>query len=94
MTYVFKGQNASTGESNKITGRMSFYGEVLAFNTRKEAIQYVEDFETPYHSDICVIGGRRVMRQYCLGMTVASFNEYLDFEDMNPTEKNGFGNWE
>lgn len=79
FTFLFDGQNASTGTPNKNTGRMSFYGSVHKFTNRAEAIEYAEKRDTGYSSCIVEIGGRQKMRQFCLGMTTRDFNEYLNF---------------
>ncbi len=92
MFYVFKGQNASTGEPNKITGRYSFYGQVYCFDTKKEAMEFMDNFESPYVGHICVMGDKRKMREFCLGMTIESFNDYLNYT--LPIHKNIYGQWE
>ena len=75
--YVFNGQNASTGEPNKVTGRVSFYGTVLAFETKKEALKYVEDNERCEARYITVAGTKSDMRKYCLGSSVDDFEYSL-----------------
>ena len=72
--FVFDGQNASTGTPNRVTGRMSFYGQVLKFHSKKEAKQYEEESRS---TDICIAGMKAIMRKYCLGMSVSQFEEHL-----------------
>jgi len=72
--FVFDGQNASTGEPNRVTGRMSFYGEVLKFHSKKEAKQFEEESRS---TNLCIAGTKSKMRGYCLGMSVSQFEEYL-----------------
>ena len=71
--YVFDGQNASTGEPNKVTGRMSFYGTVYSFESKKEALEYVADKDQDSAHQIIVAGTKSAMRGYCLGCSVADF---------------------
>ncbi len=76
--FVFKGKNASTGCSNRRTGRMSFYGEFIAFESKAKALKFVEDNTTGYVGDICVAGTKRTLRKYYQGISVADYNEYMD----------------
>ena len=76
--YVFDGQNATTGKPNEITGRMSNYGEVLTFRSKKEAVEYANNSRG---TGIVKAGTKSIMRKYCLGMTVANFEEYLKYQD-------------
>jgi len=75
--YAFKGQNASTGDPNPITGRMSFWGEILCFDSAKDRKKYIELKESCYAQDILVAGSKSSLRKYCLGMSVANYNDYL-----------------
>ena len=79
--FVFDGQTASTGEPNKITGRMSFYGRILKFKTKKEALDYVIENDSGMASDICVAGTRRTIRNYCLGSSMEDFNMECDYSE-------------
>lgn len=86
--YVFDGQNATTGSPNRITGRMSNYGNTLKFKTKKEALEYVEDYRG---YAICRAGTKKTMRTYDLGCSVAIFEEY--FHMVGYTTKNENGYW-
>lgn len=64
--------NTTTGEPNKITGRHSIHGQIVV--GRVDARN-------------AVTGGRAKMRQFCLGQSVADFNEYMDHvESLAPTK--------
>ena len=76
--YVFDGQNTTTGTPNRITGNMSFYGRFLKFHTKKEAVEYVENYRG---YDICKIGTRKTLRKYDLGSSVFNYNNDLDQMD-------------
>ena len=91
--YVFKGQNASTGKPNPITGRMNFYGDVLVFENKGIALAFVEDFETPMANDICEAGTKRTMRKYCLGMSVVNFEEMIHQTYYTYKDENGEWQW-
>ena len=79
--FVFDGQYASKGTANKITGRMSFYGSFLKFKTKKEAVEYVEKYETGNAGDILIAGTRNTLRRYDLGSSWLDYNFDLDQMD-------------
>lgn len=89
MYYVFNGQNASTGVPNEITGNMSYYGDVLKFNSKKEALEYVEDKSGFSAQELIVAGTKRTMRKYCLGMTVADFELWLEHDPVLVKDEDG-----
>lgn len=80
--FVFKGQNASTGTPNKNTGNMSFYGSVYRFKTKKRAVEWAEENDTGYTGCLVVSGTAKKMREYCLGSTMESFIDYLNYTDV------------
>ena len=68
---VWVGQNATTGNPNPITGRMSTYGEVKIFRTaedRNEYLQYCEGKKVT----------RRQARDLLAGWSLKLFNEHLE----------------
>lgn len=77
-TIVFVGQNASTGTPNRTTGRMSTYGEMYKFNSRKNAIEFAEKNDTGNASCVSVVGTRNTIRKYNFGISVANYNEHID----------------
>jgi len=88
--FVFDGQNASTGTAHPITGRMSFYGEIMKFHSKEEALEYVDNYRG---SDICKAGVKSTMRKYCLGISVESFERDLEWTDYRTfNEETGY--WE
>lgn len=56
--------NTTTGQPNKKTGRLSIHGRIV--------VGVAEGRNA-------VTGGRAKMRKFCLGQSVADFNEYMDF---------------
>lgn len=79
---LFIGQNASTGTSNNQTGGMSFYGNVLRFDSIKTRAYYIETHQFDANEVIIVPGGRQTMRNYCLGMSLHTFVEYVNYLDV------------
>ena len=75
--YVFTGQNATTGEPNRKTGRMSYYGCILKFSTKEGAEKYAEKKYSSSARDICEMGTARTLRKYCMGMSVRNYEDYL-----------------
>lgn len=90
--YVFKGQNASTGVPNKKTGRMSFFGSILKFDSKNDALKFVDEHDRGYAQQLCIAGTKKTMRKYCLGMTVKNIEECLSYIEI--TKKNDAGCWE
>lgn len=90
-TYVFVGQNASTGSPNPNTGRMSFFGSIYAFKTRKDALDFADDHYSPYAQDIIAVGGVTTMRKYCQGSTVRNFK--IDLDQVPVLEKDSYFGW-
>ena len=78
MFYLFQGQNATTGTPNATTGRMSMYGDILAFDTKKERDEYHENFYNSSNpSEYTEKCNRTTARKYFLGMSVPSFDDYM-----------------
>jgi len=75
--YVFDGQNATTGTPNDRTGRMSYWGDLHAFSSKKKALDYVDAHDDNFQGQICAAGGRQTMRKYCLGLSLDHFDLYL-----------------
>ena len=75
--YAFEGQNASDGSPHPITGRMSFYGKIICFDTFADRKKYIERHASQSTQDILVAGSKYNLRRFCLGMSVAAYNEYL-----------------
>lgn len=76
--FVWVGQNATTGNANKSTGRYSMFGDVLEFSTKEKRDEFVSDYYDPNNNEYAVAGGIKKMRGYCLGMTVDDFEEYIE----------------
>ena len=90
-TYVFVGQNASCGTPNPNTGRMSMYGIVYRIDgTLKQAREWADDmYLKGTNNTIAVAGGRRKMREFCLGQTMYQFDENLHEAPMVYPEDEG-----
>ena len=75
-------RTCTTGQANEVTGRYSVACAVEVFRTRAERDEWInkEKISAPCGCD----GGERIAatkkecRNYCLGETVASFNEDLE----------------
>lgn len=77
--FVFIGQNASSGTPHQTTGHMSFYGSVYRVDgTLRQAREFADMKYYAGGNNMCIPGGRRKMRKYCLGMSMRVFDEYLD----------------
>ena len=76
--YVFDGQNTTTGNPNSRTGLHSIYGQLFAYSSKKEAMNYVEEAGGRFQGQICVAGGKRTMRKFFLGLSTKQFERYLD----------------
>ena len=76
--FVFDGENATTGDPNKITGRLSTWGEMLKFNSKSAAEEYVNNYRG---YGICKAGTARALRKYSLGMSVKNYLEDLYLSD-------------
>jgi len=87
--YVFIGENATTGTPNKITGRMSYFGDILIFKSKKDAIEFVNDYRG---YGLCIAGNKKKMREYSLGMSVSAFEEDIMRSFYTVKDKND--NWE
>lgn len=77
--YVFVGQNASCGTPHSQTGRMSMYGKIYRIDgTLRQAREWAEHmYYRNGNSRITVAGGRRKMREFCLGSTMYMFEQDL-----------------
>ena len=88
--YVFVGQNATTGEPNPRTGRMSNWGNVYIFDGKAEAIQYAKESETGNIQDVIIAGTKKKMREFCRGISVAQFEENLEMSAIMKHEGNSW----
>jgi len=83
--YAYVGQNATIGTPHPVTGRLSMYGDIIAFSTIEKRDQFVAEYsDTNKYAEKC---NRKTAREYCQGMTVANFKEWvLDNADSNVDE--------
>jgi len=73
------GQNATTGRPNRLTGHYSNYGRFVKFNSISERSAFVDQWRSNNPSEFCKIVNRKTARQYCLGMSVRDYNEYIEY---------------
>ena len=73
--YVFIGQNATTGTPHHITGRLSNYGNFIAFKNKADAVRYANEFHSNNSSEFAIAGTVNTLRKYKQGM---SWHNYLD----------------
>lgn len=88
VTFVFVGQNATTGSPNPITGRLSYWGEFIGFKRRDDAKRYVDEFRSNGF-DFVVMGTYRTLRKYKLGSSVYHYLESLCFCPILSYDENG-----
>lgn len=78
--FVFIGQNATCGNPHPVTGRMSTYGTIYRIaGTLREAREWADYRDNGYAQTVIAVGGRRKMREFCLGQTMRNFNDTLDY---------------
>jgi len=71
ITYVFMGENATTGTPNRLTHRMSYYGQFYQTKDKKLAKKFIEDYGHKHR--LVDIGDSRRMRRYNLGASLMDF---------------------
>ena len=77
--YVFVGQNALCGTPHPVTGRMSTFGTIYRVaGTLRQAREWAEHKDDGYAQTLVAVGGRRKMREFCLGTLVAYFEQNLE----------------
>ena len=76
--YAFRGQlNTTTGQPNTKTGRLSTYGDLKVFDTRKERDCFVNDFE--YGCGVSRVSVNvKSARKYFLGLSVIQYDDYIN----------------
>lgn len=80
--FVFVGQNATTGEPNKKTGRLSNYGQFYCFDNAAAAKEFADN-QNGINDQIIEIGSARALRKYALGSSVVNYIEHLHFVNSN-----------
>ena len=76
--YAWAGQNATTGNTNPRTGRLSMFGSLYAFKSRIERDKYVDEYYSNNPSEFAVKVNTQSARQYRLGMNTAYYQEYVE----------------
>jgi len=72
------GQNATTGQPNTKTGHYSNYGYIVKFKSLSERRAFIDQWRPNNPSEFCRIVNRKTARQFCLGMTMRDYNDYID----------------
>lgn len=75
--YVFTGEKA-TNRTPLSTGNILYYGSYLAFKTKKEALNYAENFN---EMEICVSGTAMSLRKFSLGISLCSYLDMLYYAE-------------
>lgn len=86
--YVWIGQNATTGTPNRITGRMSMYGHFKKFKTAKARNEYIDQWRSNNPSEYIVKCSLSSGRQYDLGCSYQSYEEYMNYLDYTVKARN------
>ena len=84
---AFRGQNATTGTPNSITGLSSMYGDLIAFTSKENRQHYVDYYYDNNNPSAFVIAvNRKQARGYNLGMSMHCYNEYVKEAELNADE--------
>lgn len=75
--FLFIGQNATCGSPNRITGKMSTYGETYRFDSTATRNYFLDKRQPSINDQVIVAGGADAMRRFHLGSAVADFKEQL-----------------
>jgi len=84
MYYSFEfksGPSTTIGEPNIKTGLMSVAGDLSAFDTTIERDEFVSNGVTtsPMRGNCRIVITKKAARNLCLGMSMADYNEYLEW---------------
>ena len=83
---AFKGQNATTGTPNLSTGMCSMYGDLIAFSSKRKRDRYVAEYYDNNPSVFVAAVSKKQARDYCLGLSMHDYNEYIRFVELNADE--------
>ena len=75
---LFVGQNATTGRPNSITGNMSFWGNIMRFDSIKTRNHYINNNRFDINETIVDVDARK----YSLGMSINDYNEHIQCLDV------------
>ena len=76
--YVFKGQNATFGNPNLITGLRSTFGELISFSTMQKRDRFYNEYYDNNPGVFVIKCNKSSARQYMSGSTVQDYNEMLE----------------
>jgi len=83
ISYCFLGQNATTGTPNRLTGKMSMYGELVAFSCREKRDQFVNEYYDQSNPSIQAYKTNKsdAKSDYFAGLSKYVFDQYLSEVD-------------
>lgn len=82
--YIWKGQNATCGRPNPLTGRLNMYGDLLAFTSKSKRDQFYNEYYDNNPSVKLYKCNKKSARKFFLGMPVYNFeNDVLQFANMD-----------
>ena len=82
--YTFLGQNATTGAPHPITGRLSMYGDLIAFSSMKKRDHFVAEYYDQCNPSKTATKTNKhnAKSDYCAGMSKYNYDEYLKYVDL------------
>ena len=94
--YAWVGQNATIGTQHAITGRLSMYGDLVAFSSMKKRDHFVSEY---YYQNFNLSSHKTnkhaAKSKFCAGMSKYVYDEYLQEINLQVDEKyNSFFNVE
>lgn len=75
--YAWVGQNATTGSANRITGKMSMFGDFYCFATVEDRDDFVDNYFDYNGNKFAKKCNIKTGRQYALGMTQIEHVQHL-----------------
>ena len=71
------GNNATYGNPHPVTGRLSMYGELYAFDSKADRDQFCNTYSNRYNAYPAATNRQQAKAKYCAGMTQQNFDDYL-----------------
>lgn len=79
MKYLaWVGQNATWGTPHPVTGRYSMFGDLHAFETKKERDQFCDEWNHRHNTYPVPTNRKEAKARYFAGVSQATFNEIVD----------------
>jgi hypothetical protein len=80
--FAWIGSNATTGTPNPTTGRLSTYGHLHSFTSKALRDEFCNEYDHRFNKYPAAIS-RRGARSMHLGMSVAAYNEYINYMEFS-----------